>query len=1024
MKKSFSFYNNLIGWLVFLIAAFTYLSTIEPTASFWDCSEFLATSYKLEIGHPPGAPFFMLMARFFSLFAPSPSSVPVFVNSMSALASAFTILFLFWTITYFAKRIVLRDGEELSTGKMIAILGSGVVGALAYTFTDSFWFSAVEAEVYASSSFFTALVFWAITKWEREADTPYANRWLIFISYMIGLSIGVHLLNLLTIPAVVFVYYFRKNKNVTIWGTIWAFIISVLILGTVMYLIIPGSVVVASWFELFFVNAIGLPFNSGVYIYLAVLAGAIIWGLFYTYKHKKVLWNTIILMVTMILIGYSTFLIVVIRSHANPPLDENNPEDVFSLLAYLDRDQYGERPLIYGQYYNAPLDPDEPYTQGAPIYDKENGKYVVVGYKQEPNYDSRFCTIFPRMWSPQANHVREYKSWAKIKGTPIRVGDKTLYKPTFGENLRFFFVYQLGHMYFRYFMWNFSGRQNDWQGHGSLLRGNWITGIPFIDKALVGPQDGIPYKMRTNKARNKYYLLPFLLGLLGLVYQLERHKKDFSVIFLLFFFTGIAIVIYLNQYPLQPRERDYSYVGSFYAFAMWIGLGVLAVYDLVRKYMIKNASVAAVLTTLVLLFAVPVNMAAENWDDHDRSGRYTARDFAKDYLMSCDKNSIIFTNGDNDTFPLWYVQEVEGFRTDIKVVNLSLFNTDWYIDQMKRKTYEADPIPNSFKHEQYAHDTRDLTPIYDITKDPVTLKEAMDFVKSDDPRAKLSLQSGDKVNFLPTHKLILPVNKKNAKQSGIVNPNMPDSLIPNQVIINLPKKKNYLIKGELMLLDMLAQNEWKRPIYYAVTVSSDNYLSLQNNFELDGLTYKITPFKVATTSPLGYGKVNTDKMYDNLVNKFVWGGINNPDVYLDENNMRMTMNFRANFTRLAEALIKEGKKDKARKALDKCMEVMPDKTVPYDIFSLQIASLYLQLDNNDSTGLQILKVLKQRTEEELNYYARFNDNQKKNIRNDIRTSMGVYQEIYRIANAFKKEDIAKDMKDRLMNYYQVFSVLE
>ena len=1020
-NKSFKFYNNLVGWIVFAIAAFTYLSTIEPTASFWDCGEFLATSYKLEIGHPPGAPFFMLMQKFFSLFAPSPELVPKLVNSMSALASAFTILFLFWTITYLAKKIILRNKEELTTGNIIAILGSGVVGALAYTFTDSFWFSAVEAEVYASSSFLTALVFWLILKWEAIADEKYSNRLLILISYIIGLSIGVHLLNLLTVPAIVFVYYFRKYKPTT-KGVIITFFLSIIILGAIMYVIIPGILIVASWFELFFVNVFGLPYHSGVIIYLITLAALIVWSLRYTYKKRKALWHTAILMTTMLIIGYSSFILIVIRSNANPPLDENNPEDVFSLLSYLNREQYGDRPLIYGQYYNAPLDPEEPYIQGSPIYDKKDGKYVVVGYKQKPNYDSRFCTFFPRMWSPQANHVREYKSWAKIKGTPIRVGDKVLYKPTFGENLRFFFVYQLGHMYFRYFMWNFSGRQNDWQGHGSLLRGNWITGIPFIDKILVGPQKGLPYKMRTNKARNTYYMLPFLLGLIGLLYHWKKHKEDFSVVLLLFFYTGIAIVIYLNQYPLQPRERDYAYVGSFYAYAIWIGLGVLAIYEFARKYL-KNPALTASLATIITLLAVPTIMAHENWDDHDRSGRYTARDFAKNYLMSCDKNSILFTNGDNDTFPLWYVQEVEGFRTDVKIVNLSLFNTDWYIDQMKRKTYEADPIPNSFTHEQYAHDTRDLTPIFEITKDYVNLKEAINFVKSNNPKAKVELQSGDQVNYMPTRHFILKVYKENAKKAGTVNPNMPDSLIPNEIKFSLPKNKNYIIKGELMVLDMLAQNNWKRPIYYAVTVSSDNYLNLQNYFSVEGLAYRITPFKTNGASPLGYGTVNTEKMYDNLVNKFVWGGINNPDVYLDENNMRMTMNFRANFDRLANALIQEGKKDKAKKALDRCLEVTPDKTVPYDIFSLQMASLYLQL-GEDSTAVQIMKTMKERTEEELNYYAQFNNEQKKNIKNDIRTSMGIYQEIFRIANMFKKKEITKDMENKLMSYYQIFASIQ
>ncbi|HIE16368.1 MAG TPA: DUF2723 domain-containing protein, partial [Bacteroidales bacterium] len=706
MKKSFRFYNNILGWIIFAIAAYTYLSTIEPTASYWDCGEFLATSYKLEVGHPPGAPFFMLMARFVSLFASTPQQVPILVNSMSALASAFTILFLFWTITHLGKKIIQRRKEDLTTGNIVAIFSAGIVGALAYTFSDSFWFSAVEAEVYASSSLFTALVFWAILKWENVANEPYANRWIILIAYLIGLSIGVHLLSLLVVIPIVFVYYFKKyevNKK----GIIITSFIALFILGATMWGIIPGIIVIASWFELIFVNGFGLPYNTGVYFYLVLLTVLIIWGLRYTLKKQKELWHTVILIFTMILIGYSTFIVVVIRSNANPPLDENNPDNVFSLLAYLNREQYGDRPLFYGQCYNAPL---VKYEKGSPYYTQENGKYKITGYKDIPVYDERFMSLFPRMWSPQAPHVREYKKWANIEGIPITLpdgsgGTKTVYKPTFGENLAFFFKYQVGFMYLRYFMWNFSGRQNDIQGHGSILRGNWISGIPFIDEPRLGPQDNLPRSLKDNKARNVYYMLPLLLGLIGLFFHSKNHSSDFTVIMLLFLMTGLAIVVYLNQYPLQPRERDYAFVGSFYAFAIWIGLGVLAIYKwLVTK---KDSTVIAGAIGVVTLFAVPVNMGVQNWDDHDRSNRYTARDFAENYLQSCAPNSIIFTNGDNDTFPLWYAQEVEGVRTDVRVVNLSLFNTDWYIDQMKRKAYDSQPIPNSFTHDQYVQGTRD-----------------------------------------------------------------------------------------------------------------------------------------------------------------------------------------------------------------------------------------------------------------------------------------------------------------------------
>ncbi len=1010
--------NNITGWVVWAIASFVYLSTIEPTASFWDCGEFIASSYKLEVGHPPGAPLFMLLGRLFSMFV-SPDKAAMMINVLSALASSFTILFLFWTITLFGKKIVLKNKEELSDANVIAILGSGIVGALAYTFSDSFWFSAVEAEVYALSSLFTALVFWAMLKWDEVADQPYANRWLILIAYLMGLSIGVHLLNLLAIPSLVFIYYFRKyevNKK----GIIQASIIAVLLLGVIQYGIIPYTVKIASWFELLFVNTFGLPFNSGVLFYILLLAAGLVYGIYWTRKNDKKLAHIILMGVTVILIGYSSFTIIVIRSLADPPMDENNPENVFNLLSYLNREQYGDRPLFYGHYFNSPLDNEKPYKDGKPTYyqDKKSGKYIITddGKNSVPNYAKEFCSIFPRMYSSEGRHVRAYKQWSKFKGKPIRyqtiTGEiKTINKPTMIENLRFFFSYQLGWMYWRYFMWNFAGRQNDIQGHGNVVEGNWISGIKFLDEMRLGKQDNLPDYIADNPGNNKYYLLPFLLGLIGLFFQFSKDRNSGIIVALLFFFTGIAIVIYLNQYPYQPRERDYAYVGSFYAFAIWIGLGVMSIYDALRK---KTAGkIAAVLAT-VLGLIVPGIMAAENWDDHDRSNTYTARDFAKNYLDSCAPNAILFTNGDNDTFPLWYVQEVEGYRTDVRVINLSLLNTDWYIDQMRRKAYESEPVPFTMKPEQYRQGTRDYLPVIDKNKSGkhIDIKKIIQFIT--DEKNKIQVSSTRSMNFYPTNKFSLKVDSAKVVSNGTIPPDRIDRMVDE---IKWQVNKNYILKNDMMVLDLLAGFNWDRPIYFAITTGDDAYVGLQDYFQLEGLTYRLVPYKAQSTDGQT-GEVHSDIMYDNLMNKFHWGGMDKYDIYLNENNRRMCMNIRNNFARLAEKLILEGKKEKALKVLDKCVEVLPERNVPYDFFMLPIAEAYYKCGATEKAN-EIIRKLSEKYERELNYYFSLED-EYRSVKNNAQRAMSILYRLVNVTQQFKQDSLHKEIQtvfDRLQQLY-------
>ena len=1027
--KQYKLVDNVLGWLTFLIAAFVYCSTIEPTASFWDCPEFITTGYKLEVGHPPGAPFFMLTANLFSQFASDPSQVARMVNTMSALLSATTILFLFWSITHLTRKLIVKDWSSLTTAKLIAIEASGLVGALIYTFSDTFWFSAVEGEVYAYSSAFTAIVFWLILKWEDHADEPHADRWLVLIAYMTGLSIGVHLLNLLCIPAIVLVYCYRRFPNIELKGSLIALAVSFVIVAAVLYGVVPGIITVGGWFELFFVNTLHCPFNTGEIVYIFLLVGIVIWAIYETFtnrsqlrqniafilsigmlgipfygwgwqaviigvvvlvalwfvlnykkkiENKLVPWisarikNTTLLCLLMLMIGYSTYAVIVIRSTANPPMDQNSPEDIFTLGSYLSRDQYGDRPLAYGQAYTSQIAFDvegnmciPSRTKGAPIYQRkekaskdEKDSYFVVSTKDKLQYAQNM--VFPRMYS--ADHAKAYESWlGGVSGYEVpydRCGEPVMVKmPSQWDNIRFFLSYQCNFMYWRYFMWNFCGRQNDIQGNGELEHGNWITGISFIDNLMYGDQSKLPDDLKNNKGHNVFYGLPLILGLIGLFWQAWRGRRgirQFWVVFFLFFMTGLAIVIYLNQTPMQPRERDYAYAGSFYAFAIWCGMGVAALFDLINKRLKQNATATAAIVGAVCVL-VPIQMASQTWDDHDRSNRYTCRDYGQNYLMTLQEkgNPIIFTNGDNDTFPLWYNQEVEGVRTDARVCNLSYVNTDWYIDQMKRPAYNSPALPISWPRLDYCSGTNEYVRI-----NPAIKAQVLDFFKQYPEEAKKQFgdepfelhnimkywvrSKDDDMHVIPTDTIYLKIDKEAVKKSGMM---MACDSIPDHMVISLAGK-TALYKGELMMLEIIAQCNWTRPVYVATTVGEGNYLNLGNNFVREGLANRITPF---TTSAAGARKFDTEKTYENVMHRYKWGGLEKPGLYLDETVMRMCYTHRHLLNDLALQLIAEGQLEKAKNVVQLSEKVLPAYNVPYTYISgaTDLARAYALLGMKD-----------------------------------------------------------------------------
>ncbi len=949
--KSFKFWDRVLGWSVFAIAAVVYLLTMEPSSSLWDCGEFIATSYKLEVGHPPGAPLFMILARIATIFAPSTYYVPHLVNAMNCFASAFTILFLFWTITHLSRRMFTRDGAEFTEMNGWASLAAGIVGALSYTFTDTFWYSAVEGEVYALSSMFTALVVWLMLKWDEEADEPHSLRWIILIAYLMGLSIGVHILNLLTIPALVFIYYFRRTPKVTLRGVVVSTLIAGAILLFVNGFVLSQSIYMGAMVDTFFVNSLGLPVNSGMVFFSLALIGVLGYASYYTHKRRMVLLNVITLSLTMLFIGYSSYASVTIRSVTNPPMNSNHPANPHALLSLLSRDQYGSRPLIYGASYAAPV---KDYTKKSFYYLSEEGRYekgeILSGY----TYSDEFMRLFPRMWDSRRGEAG-YKPWAayRTKVAPLRDKDGNVERdengkvvmaeqlefgeqvycdgesytvPTFGEDLNFFLNYQLGYMFWRYFLWNFVGRQSDIQASKvTIADGNWLSGVDFIDEAYLGPQDNLPSEMAQNRGRNKYYFLPFLLGLLGLLWQLNVDQKRFSIVTWLFVMMGIALVFYFNTSPSEPRERDYVFAGAFYAYSIWIGFGVLALRELIET-IAKRSTRTTVVTAFVLSMSVPAILASENWDDHDRSGRTIARDVGWNYLNSTLPNSIILNYGDNDTFPIWFNQEVDGVRTDVRVMNTSYLGGEWYIDQMKSWANDAAPVPLSLPRSKYAY-VNDLIPIDARVERSVNIKEVIDFIRSDDKRTQIELMDGTFTDYIPTKNIALPVNRENVLASGIVKPEDADKMV-DTIYFSLPG--NTIDKSEMMILDMLANFDWKRPIYFTQVYILQN-LGLLDYLQFDGFAYRFVPIPTPFRSAWEVGRVDPDYAAPLMLDTFRYGNLNDPSVYADY-TIQYNLNAskaREGFARVANAYIERGDRAKGVELLDAALDRLPTTQLRY-----------------------------------------------------------------------------------------------
>lgn len=1009
MNNYFKKINLIGGWFCFVFASVVYLLTMEPSASFWDCSEFIATSYKLEIGHPPGAPLFMMISRFFTIFA-GPEHAAAMANAMSAIASGATIMFLFWSITHLARRALGRTEDQLTKAQAIAVIGAGLIGGLAYTFTDTFWFSAVEAEVYALSSFFTAIVFWAILKWENVADEPHANRWLILIAYLTGLGIGVHLLNLLTIPPIVLIYYFRKYP-VTKWGVVKALCAAAAILVAIMFIIIPGTVELGAWFDRLFVNGFGMPFNSGITVYIFLLFALLGWGVYYTHKKGKVLENTLVLCVTVILLGYGSYASVIIRSSANPPMNSNAPDNPYGLLSLLNRDQYGARPLLKGYNYSAPAVGNKMKTV---YYQGDSGRYESAQTLSGYEFDPKFATFFPRMHERGDNNIRAYNNWVKVKGKQIQHGDETITVPTFGENLKFFFAYQLNFMYWRYFLWNFVGRQSDIQSTGEITDGNWLSGISFIDELFLGPQKNIPTEMKENKGRNTYYFLPFILGIIGLIFQLNRDGKNFSVVMAFFIMTGVAIAVYLNSPPVEPRERDYVFAGSFYAFCMWIGFGVLALFEACKRWFKKESVSTAVLAT-VICAVVPTILAAQNWDDHDRSGRYVAPDWGKNYLNSALPDAIVMNFGDNDTFPLWYAQEVEGVRKDIRVMNMSYLGGEWYIDQMRIKSNDSEPVPFNLPRDKYTYKNEALV-IKEVFKSATGKQVIDEWIAGNDPRTKLS-DGEDTFDYIPTRKIAIPVNKENAVASGIVRPEDAHLMVDT---IYLDIKKDYLLRNELMLVDLLAHFDWKRPIYFTQAFSLEE-LGLQNYLQQDGFLYRLVPIVTTSDDFLIKGRVDREYLYDKLMNQYSYGNLSDPKVYTDhtvETNVNAT-SIRVQFARLANELVAAGDTTRAIEVLDKAVKEIPFSQIRHNYFTRYIVESYYNAGAFDK-GNVILGDYAKILEEYMDYYLQFKGKYREMIFTQLNDKYSDLYNLYVLARAYHQQDQA----DAIETFFRKHRLIE
>jgi hypothetical protein len=987
--------------------------TLEPTVSFWDCGEFILSSFRLQVGHPPGAPLFLMIGRVATLFAGGDTSkVALMMNSLSAICSGFAIMFLFWTITHLVRK-VLAGSNEIETRHIPAIIGSGIIGALAYTFSDTFWFSAVEGELYALSSLVTGLVFWGMLKWEDEADKPYSGRWIILIAYIMGLGLGIHRLNLLVIPVLVFVYYFRKYE-VTTKGVIKTLLLAVLMLGLIVFVLIPGIPKVAGWFELLFVNGLGMPFNSGLIFFIILFAILLITGIRWSIKNQRVILNYVITAITVIMIGYSSYAMIMIRSSARPPMNQNNPSDIFSLSYYINMEQYGSSPKFYGHYYSAPIIDVKSKIAG---YNKINGRYEPY-FRPDYEYKKEFTTIFPRMYSSDPDHEQAYKHWGKIKGRRYTVSSgsdrEIIICPTFAENLRYFFRYQTGFMYLRYFMWNFAGRQNDSQGNGNPLQGNWISGIRFIDEARLGNLDNVPSDLNNNQGRNTYFFLPLLLGIAGAFWHYRKERNGFWLVLAFFIMTGIAIIFYLNQYPNQPRERDYAYAGSFYAFSIWIGMGFMLVYENFRKFI--DEKIAAAFAFIILLLAVPVLMATQNWDDHDRSGRYTARDIGANYLFSCAPDAVLFTYGDNDSFPVWYVQDVEQVRTDVRVANLSYIQAGWYIDMMRQKAFQSDPLPLTLPPEKYLEGVRDQLPVSTRVDKPVDLAQVVQFAGQDDRKFKIDVSGrGDYLNYLPTKKFLINVDSAKVISNGTVKEYFKDRIISPMI---WEYSESDAFKGDLAIMDLLSTTKWERPIYISTTVPSSQYKGLEKYFVQEGIAYRIVPIRTDKSEDGEFGMIDPFVMYDNMMNKYRWGNADDPSVYLDENNKRMLSNFRRIFGNLGKALLAVGDTVKAVEAVHRGLEIVPPEKLPYDFFTIGLAEVLISAGEKEE-GNRIIDDVVEYSRGYLDYAVSMDPDRHFGMDYPIGINMQALLDINNMAINLKMDQLVNIVSSDVNRYYSI-----